>query len=377
MGTPSRASQAKSAAAASPPAPGRTARMAGDPYPEEVKTRLSPQTIEGTTPSPGLDIDQSRRPDSGSNPCTTSPAPLTSCGRPLTSVIIGVTWAWRDRPRLARHFSFPVPLSKATMKAPLPRDPVADVVDVRGAVSVEGHDQRVPEENRRRCQSVLADEPVVPPVPGDASAEIHGHDSAAIEDGVDQLSVGYRRRRGMGVFPPSSDGRPGGRPPCPTRPFPGRHRCRAGDTMYRPGSPTSRTRGLPTRWVKTSRRRTRGFARRDSRSGSKSGGDASRPRLPGHPVRGSRANSRPGRELPRESPVRPAVSSFSCSRPTPSLCSGGGIASCRPGHTTLPHLPAFDACSMAGNPQHRKIPAARSSLGVGCHLSVDSFRLPH
>src|SRR5687767_1199287 len=107
-------SHARCVALTSPLPPSRIARIVGLPNPETEKTIPSPTTSDGTTPSPSLRPLQIRSPVSRSNPCTTSPAPLSNCGFPSTSATTGETWAIRDRPRLPRQRSLPVLVSSAS-----------------------------------------------------------------------------------------------------------------------------------------------------------------------------------------------------------------------------------------------------------------------
>ncbi|KPK34440.1 MAG: hypothetical protein AMJ65_18330 [Phycisphaerae bacterium SG8_4] len=68
FGTSSAVSHAMCVAVTSPSPPVRTARIAESPKPEVVKTRPSPTTSEGTTPSPGLEAVQILRPVFRSKP---------------------------------------------------------------------------------------------------------------------------------------------------------------------------------------------------------------------------------------------------------------------------------------------------------------------
>ena len=83
--------------------------------PPAVNTMPSATSVEGTFPSPSTALVHSFSPVSRSNPCTTSPASLTTCTRPSGPVHkVGVPCEMRVTPRIVFHRSLPVFASSAS-----------------------------------------------------------------------------------------------------------------------------------------------------------------------------------------------------------------------------------------------------------------------
>ena len=235
---------------------------------------------------------QSSFPVLGSNPCTTSPAPLTDSTRPSGAVqMFGQTWAMREAMRPVFQRGWPVFVSRA----------------------------RTNDLSQGVCQPALLGSVSLLPSRAMMSRSVQSSGEVPARARCRRGSRGLSKRPGR-----QSPGRRNCRPR--TRHRPARRRCRVwawrsccvgcdvrrpGETLPSPREPcpscgratghgtTARrpwpwlgTRGRPRRLVRTRIRREQPSSRQHCPSRSKSGGGPFRWKCPGGSGRGSRASSR-------------------------------------------------------------------------------------